>query len=271
MMKRVVKAVLKKILRPVLERYHLVLDKLDKLDYIINKLSLVDGIVEMSGVKFFVPNAPRDGIQNIQLSHGAFYELDILQSIDKLLDKNSVVIDIGANVGNHTVYWAKVTKVKKIYSFEPVKSTFRILLKNIEINNISDKVKIYNIALGNKKSKGIIDVYNLDNIGGTSLSEDNDGDLELDKIDNIKEIMEEPEISFVKIDVEGFEKNVLQGAINLFDKYKPMVFIESFQGVNQYDFTYGFFKKLDYNEPIKYPAENYLFVHKDTKIGNEIM
>jgi FkbM family methyltransferase len=196
----------------------------------------------------------------MQLSYSSFYELEILQSIDKYLTKDSVVLDIGANVGNHTVYWGKITKVRKIYAFEPIKATFSILSKNIEINSLVDKVKIYNVGLSDKITKGVVDRYLADNIGGTSISESDNGDLELNRLDNFKEIMEEPLIDFVKIDVEGFEKNVLLGAINFFAKHKPIVFIESFQGINQYDFTYNFFKKLNYNEPIEYFGDNYLFI-----------
>jgi FkbM family methyltransferase len=265
-MKQIIKAILKIILKPILRRYHLILDKLNKIDYIINKLSIIDGIVEREGVKFFVPNAPRDLIQNIQLSNSSFYELDILQSLDKILNENSIVIDIGANVGNHTVYWGKITNVKKIYFFEPIKSTFNILSKNIEINYLSEKVKLYNIGLSDIVTKGKIEKYSTDNIGATMISKADEGDIELNKLDNIKEIIEEPRIDFVKIDVEGAEKDVLSGAIQFFNKYKPIVFIESFEGKNQYDFSYGFFKKLNYNEPIEYlKKDNYLFIYEDIK------
>jgi FkbM family methyltransferase len=258
-MKQIVKAFLKKLLKPVLRRYYLVLDKLD---YIINKLSLDEGIVEIKGARFFVPNAPRDWIQNIQLSQLSFYEIDILQSIDKFLNEKSIIIDIGANVGNHTVYWGKITNVKKVYSFEPVKATFSILSRNIDINGLDAKVKIYNIGLGDIITKGKIEAYHADNIGGTVISKADGGNIELNKLDNMDEIINEQIIDFVKIDVEGMEKSVLNGATKFFEKHKPIVFIESFNGINQYDFTYNFFMELDYNEPIKYPDYNYLFIHK---------
>jgi FkbM family methyltransferase len=255
-MKRIVKALLKKMFWPVVCRYNLIIKKLD---YIINKLSLDGDVVELKNARFWVPNAPRDDIQNAQLSAASFYELEMLQSIDRYLTGDSVIVDIGANVGNHTVYWGRISKVKRIYSFEPVKSTFNILSKNIELNNLSDKVKTYNIGLCDRTTKGKIDVYHPDNIGQMSLSEDNDGDIAFDKLDNIDEIMDEDAVDFVKIDVEGSEKKVLLGAINFFNKHAPVVFIESFAGVNQYDFVYDFFKKLNYGEPIKYDGENYLF------------
>jgi hypothetical protein len=46
-MKRIIKDILRKLLMPVLSRYHLILDKINKIDYIVNKLSLADGIAEV--------------------------------------------------------------------------------------------------------------------------------------------------------------------------------------------------------------------------------
>lgn len=256
-MKQKIKNILKKLFWPIYRRYRSINDKLDS---IVNKLSLIDGIVELKDVRFWVPNAPRDRIQNIQLSKSTFYEFNILQELDKYLTRDSVVVDIGANVGNHTIYWGKISKVKKIYAFEPVKSIFNILVKNVEINNLLGKVKLYNIGLSDKMSKGKIETYNLDILGGTSISEIDDGDLELNKLDNINEINEEQKIDFVKIDVEYFEKYVLLGASTFFTRYTPIVFIESYQGVNQYDFVYSYFKNLNYNEPLKF-GRNYLFIN----------
>jgi hypothetical protein len=91
--------------------------------------------------------------------------------------------------------------------------------------------------------------------------------MELDKLDNINEITGEPVIDFVKIDVENMEKSVLNGAKQLIKKHKPIVFIESFDGKDKYDFTYSFFKGLGYDDPIKYPGSNYLFIHKDSRNG----
>jgi FkbM family methyltransferase len=276
-MKRIIKAVLKKLFGPIYRRWLMILNRLDKLDwilnrldkldwllervdYIINKLSLSNDIVELKDARFWVPNAPRDFTQNTQLSTQNFQEIEILKSLDKYFNKNSVVLDIGANVGNHSVYWGRVLKVKRIYSFEPIKTTFKILAKNIEINNLSDKVKIYNVGLSDKMIRGKINEYNLRDSGCTSIINADDGDLELNKLDNFIEIFEEPEVSFVKIDVERFEKNVLLGAVNFFQRYKPVVFIESYQGENQYDFVCDYFKKLNYDEPIKFPDNNYLFI-----------
>ena len=253
--------VIKKIEKEIIEKLDKkIIKQLGKLDYIINKLSIENNIVELKDVRFYVPNAPRDWIQNIQLSNFSFYELEILQDLSNYLSNESIIIDVGANVGNHTVYWGKISNVRKIYSFEPIRTTFQILKRNIEINNLSNKVKAYNIGLSNKISKAIITNYFPKNLGKTSLNEAESGNIELNKLDNFDEIMNERKIDFIKIDVEHFEKNVLLGGQKFFNKYKPIVFIESFQNENEFDFVNDYFKKLNYNNPISYENNNYLFL-----------
>jgi len=256
-----IKTILKKLrwklfLRPVLDQ----LDELEyKIDAIYNKLSLSDDTVILKNAKFYVPNAPRDDIQGTQLS-ARFYEEEILLKLDKYLNENSVVLDIGANVGNHTVYWGKISKVNKIFAFEPVISTYCILEKNIEINNLSNKVKLFNIGLGDKKTRAKIDIFSIDNIGATSINEDVNGDIKICALDDIYEINNESRIDFIKIDVEGFEKYVLEGAKHILLKHSPIIFIESFPGKDTYDYTYNFLKEMGYSNPIKFPDDNYLFI-----------
>lgn len=59
--------------------------------------------------------------------------------MQKRLGENKIVVDIGANIGNHTVFFANVCKAKKVYSFEPQEKVFEILKKNVEINKFNKK------------------------------------------------------------------------------------------------------------------------------------
>lgn len=258
------KTILKKLFKPITGR----LDAINnKLDLIINKISLEDEIIELNGARFWVPNAPRDTLQNYQLSNLTFFEHEILKDLDQYLNSESVILDLGANIGNHSVYWGKVSKVKQIFSFEPVNATFRILSKNIQINNLTDKVKLYNYGLGDKSSKGsIAGLYNInvdtiaDSIGSLSIEESENGDLSIRKLDEFDEILHAEKIDFVKIDVEGFEQKLLIGATQFFQLHKPIVFIESYPGPENFDFVNEYFKNLGYSDPIKYPNSNFLYI-----------
>ncbi len=194
---------------------------------LLNLLSMPsDKIVNIGSAKFYVPNYPVDLIQSEIVDDGTFYEIDVLEKLQPYIKKNAVILDIGACIGNHSIYWALKANAKRIYSFEPVKETFRILKKNVELNNLNDKIKIFNIGLSDKKTNGSISFYNHNNIGSTRIKQNTDGNLLLNKLDNIK--IEENTVDFVKIDVERHELEVLQGARETLIKYKPAIFVETF-------------------------------------------
>jgi len=233
----------------------------NKINAVYNKLSLTDSIITTSLAKFWIPNAPRDLLQGYILSNQKFPEQNVLKELDKYLDTDSVILDIGANIGTHSVYWGKITQANKIYAFEPIITTYRILEKNIEINGLFNKIKAFNFGLGDKKTRAKIKTYDLDNIGATSLEEDTNGDIEIHALDDIGEISNLTRIDFVKIDVEGFEKYVLEGGKHTLLKHNPIIFIESFSGKDTFDFAYKFLLELGYGEPIIFPYDNYLFIN----------
>ena len=116
-----------------------------------------------------------------------------------------------------------IRNANKIYAFEPIKDTFEILRKNIELNSLQDKIYPFNIALGLQDGKASIKNRPVYNCGGTEIKNDDSGDLIVKNLDNI-EIKEK--IDFVKIDVEGFEAQVLLGAREFLKKHKPIMVIE---------------------------------------------
>lgn len=225
---------------------------------ISNKLSL-DNIVDIGVAKFFVPNYPIDLIQSHIVDCKTFFENYILQELQSYIKKDAVILDIGANIGNHSVYWGIRSDIKRIYSFEPVHNTFNILKRNIEINELANKVKIFNIGLSNEKINGSISHYDPTNIGGTSVQQDSAGDLLLDKLDNIE--IEEDTIDFLKIDVEGHELKVFQGARETLLKYKPIIFVESFP--NKKPGVDEFLTNLGYRLEKSFEGYNYLYIFND--------
>ena len=201
-------------------------------------------------------NYPTDFIQSRIVDNGKFYEYDILKQLKPYLKKNAVILDIGANIGNHSIYWAVRANAKRIYSFEPVKETFRILKKNVELNNLNDKIKIFNLGLSDKKINGSISFYDHNNIGGTHIKQNTDGNLLLDELDNIK--IEEDTVDFVKIDVEGHELQVLKGARETLIKYKPAIFVETFS--DKQPQVHEYLTNLGYRLEKSFEGNNYLYL-----------
>lgn len=185
--------------------------------------------IKNSSIKFYLPYYNKDSIQKHIIQTRNFYELDFLNHIctikNGIVSKaihDGLVLDIGANIGNHTIFFL-TKKARKIISFEPVKDTFDILKKNIEINNFQNKVNLFNVGVGQTTGKAILKYYNSKNIGMSQLCSDQNGDIPIISID---ELNIDEKINFIKIDVEGFEADVIKGMTETLKRNKPLVMIE---------------------------------------------
>jgi rfaE bifunctional protein nucleotidyltransferase chain/domain len=148
-----------------------------------------------------------------------FYELEVLEYISARY-KGGVALDIGANIGNHSIFFSKFI-FDKTYSFEADVRNFTLLSENKVRNNIGDdKLIIHNVALSDGNYK-----YNLQefesNMGGTKVIEGS-GEPTTQKLDEF----ELPKVDFIKIDVEGHELKVLKGAVNLINRDFPDIAME---------------------------------------------
>lgn len=171
----------------------------------------------------FATDQPEDLIQSHHLS-GMFYEPDELMIMSKAFPENGRLLDIGSNVGNHTVFFGKILKASHIKSIEVNPRIIEILKTNIVLNGLSDICDISHLGLGlhsetiNNASIG----WSEDNIGGGTVSTDGEGDLKLVKGDDIFD----EHYDLVKMDVEGLEMEVLKGMSNFIETYRPSMFIE---------------------------------------------
>jgi FkbM family methyltransferase len=141
------------------------------------------------------------------------------------LQASSVPANFGSNIGNHALYWAIRRKAKRIYAFEPIRSTFAILKRNIELNRLENVIVPINAALGDVNENLSIKSYNLDNIGGTVLQKQGGGEVTAIPLDSFR--FPEKKVDFVKIDVEDFELHLLKGAFDFLNSFRPdAIFIE---------------------------------------------
>jgi len=134
-------------------------------------------------------------------------------------------IDIGANIGLHTVRSASYFNF--VHSFEPAKTNYEALCKNSETFT---NVNTYNVALGREESVGNLKIPKASgNLGSFSLRDFNairEEELFIEKV-NIKSLDSyELMPDLIKIDAQGFEVQILQGSINTICKYSPVVLIE---------------------------------------------
>jgi len=137
--------------------------------------------------------------------------------------KGKIFVDAGANMGLVSIFAAKLG-AEKVYAFEPVSHTYNILLENIKLNKMEDKVIPIKKALGNENKITEI-FYDLNNLReSTILPSLANGDMKKERIVVVKlDDVIKGRVDFIKIDVEGFEANVLRGAKNIIRKWKPIL------------------------------------------------
>lgn len=206
-----------------------------KFDNLINKN--IDKFIEFNNLDNYKINYFKNDIsigKTIKLNK--MWDKNFSDFYKKYYKENTNILDIGAFIGTNSLLFNKIlSKGNKIYSFEP--QYFDCLWKNINDNNLQDKINIFNYGLSNKEGflkKNDINFNKQGNYGGLALTlghnniiENNNYYKNLDKVKIIKlDDLELQNISLMKIDVEGMELSVLQGAINTIKNNYPTIFIE---------------------------------------------
>ena len=156
------------------------------------------------------------------------YEPDIPYFLlDVLKDKKGTFVDVGGHIGRYTVLMAK--NEWKVITFEPMKSSYQMILKNLEENQCSENAKVYNLGLGIKNETLTI-YYNSEETAESSLvmNEDkkNKEDIEIVSFDSFIDYKDFDELCFVKIDIEGNEENALMGMLEFIKEKKPILMLE---------------------------------------------
>lgn len=124
------------------------------------------------------------------------------------LRREDTFVDIGANIGSYTVLAAGHVEAKTL-SFEPVPVTFNYLMDNVIINRLGNRVVAFNVALGSQKGS-VEFTRSLDTINHVACENDmNTISVPVETLDEILENQQCP--ALLKIDVEGFETEVLAG------------------------------------------------------------
>lgn len=216
-------------------------------------------------LNLYLPLYKTDLIQQTILVKDDYYEEKLLNYFffkwnDGILSKElkeNYFCDIGSNIGNHSLYFFKKCNAKGSYIFEPVKDTFDTMKKNMEINNYLEVSKLYNVGLCDKITKGSVSSYDLSNTGGTTLETSEKGELQLITIDSLE--IKEP-LVLIKIDTEGFEKKVVDGAIKTIKKHKPYIMIEVQE--ENFEYIYSKLEKIGYKYE-SYDSTNFLFYVSD--------
>jgi FkbM family methyltransferase len=172
-------------------------------------------------VRFAIPN-PRDLIHQRLLS-GVFFEAAELDYLRQIVPPQANILEVGANVGNHVVYYGLFLNPKSILPIEPNPEAVRWLEKNIELNGLHC-VDLSLLGFGAGESVGKFDLHvdSLSNIGAAHLEASAKGTIDVYPLDQ----KVQTHIDLLKIDVEWMELEVLRGAQRLIRDSQPILFIE---------------------------------------------
>ena len=164
-----------------------------------------------------------DWIQGHHLQ-GKFYALDEME-IMRAAYRGGTFVDVGANVGNHSLYAATIIGAPQVVAFEPNPEAYRVLRCNIALNDLARVIEHVPVGLSDHDGHATVTTPNPDiNLGGTSLADDPSGTIELRRGDDL--LSREQQIGFLKIDVEGLEMQVLAGLAATIERTRPPMMVE---------------------------------------------
>ena len=149
----------------------------------------------------------------------------------ELVKEGDCILDIGTNIGSTVLQFTNKTKDKGfVYGFEPDLFNLKRCKANIGLNKFKN-ISVDNIGLGDKKGEFKLYIDTESNRGGNRIKQNDKNNkkfsiIKVERLDDWVKTKNITNIDLIKIDVEGFEMNVLIGGIDLIKKYKPILFIE---------------------------------------------
>jgi FkbM family methyltransferase len=158
----------------------------------------------------------------------------LLKLMLSVISSNSVIYDIGSYVGVYSISLHKIIDNSFIYAFEPNPTSFSALERNIQLLDLKSKILPYNTAIGPTRNKTDFHIssygprssfysQNAEYAGNKIIKIQQVDCIDLDSLVSLG-ICKPP--NFIKVDTEGYELEVLQGAKNTLSTLSPQIFIE---------------------------------------------
>lgn len=205
---------------------------------------------------FFFAHFSGDYIPGKMAEKNIFYEAPFLNLLARLYQPGKLIIDGGANIGNHSIFFAGVMGAPVI-AFEPQPHNFTFLLSNVCLNRLQNKIDVRRTAIGDRVGRlelaqAISDNYgtftaDMDLVKGSEDAGDSIQKFEV----NLSTLDEELAnfrhmVSIIKLDLEGMELSALLGARQIILESMPVIAVECFtksiyQGVKDFLATFDYF------------------------------
>ncbi|MCO6381941.1 FkbM family methyltransferase [Oceanicola sp. 502str15] len=161
---------------------------------------------------------------------GRFYEQQQLETIASHFPEGGTFMDVGANVGNHTLYMALMAGAARVLPVEPNPKAINLLVANVMYNGLFDRVDLSTLGYGldAEAGEGLAIHSPRNNLGWVKLKpvEEAKGDATAVPTRTGDSLVGDTHVDFIKIDVEGMEVGALKGLEGTITRSKPHLFIE---------------------------------------------
>ncbi len=203
---------------------------------------------------------------------GSFYERYMLENIRQNYTGGDIV-DIGANVGNHTVFFGLIAQEKQahVHAIEPAPASLELLRRNISANHLDDVVTVSPIAAGEEVGRVFLRPGSASNHLGAMrvvATAGGEGGIEA-PISLLDEIIPfERPVAIIKVDVEGYEVPALRGGRRLIETWRPDLYVEAgaqagLDAIQNFLLPLGYERKAVFND-----TPTYWFAHTDGRKAN---
>jgi FkbM family methyltransferase len=167
---------------------------------------------------------------SLQIASYGSYDRQELETFLQWIDERSAgkikaatALDVGANIGNHSLWFSKY--FKQVHAFEPNPRTFKVLSLNAEL---AENISCHQVGLGDRPRVAHFQSTS-SNIGSSRVIASPSADsftVKIETLDNVAGGI--PNIGLIKIDVEGLEHEVFLGAAEVIKKHRPVILFEQF-------------------------------------------
>lgn len=232
------------------------------------KANISNGIVWLADEDIAIYTSADNYIEWTILSTGT-YEDDIKKLIKISLNAGDVALDIGGNIGLQSIRMSKaVGHYGKVFAFEPLTHLQEKFERNLKLNKAGN-VKLFPYALSNNESEADFHINTKNwNQGTFNISNSQDGteiqQVSIKVADGLPEVKALSRLDLVKIDVEGFEYQVLLGLKDTLSKYKPRIIFE-------YDSDYWQANGQSINECFNFLNSWGYTIYQITPVGCELL
>jgi len=194
--------------------------------YGINKQDHINGFVS-NNLKFAL--FPNDDFVSGSIINGWQYEKYMFDfiTLNQIDTVGKDIVDIGANNGGFAVDFAHlVGDTGFVHSFEPQRIIFQQLCCNVFLNGI-DNVICHNVAIGSKSNEMIkMSLPNYHQKGYVNFGDVRVSETGTEVVSKRLDDYSFNDVVFIKIDVQGYEMNVINGAVSTIEKHRPYLFVE---------------------------------------------